>query len=349
MNFESRDFSFRAVDETVVIAEVGVNHNGDVRIAKNMVDAAASAGADVVKFQAFRSEKEISRFAAKAPYQQETTTNEGSQLEMCKALELRASDLRELKNYCAEVRMPFLCAAFDFESIDLLVEELKVETIKIASSEVTNIPFLQYVASKKKGVVLSTGASTLHEVGLAIEVLQKSGCPELMLLHCVSSYPAPHGEVNLRAMMTLKNAFGLPVGFSDHTIGTASAVAAAALGACAIEKHFTLDRTMVGPDHRASIEPDDLAEMVRGIRIANLSLGSPLKQPAPCELPNLALIRKSLVAASNLKKGTKLTREMIEIKRPLGGIEPMDLEKVLGLTLNKDVEEDMFLTWQDLA
>lgn len=348
MDFESRDFTFTTANETIVIAEVGVNHNGDLQTAKKMVDAATRAGAHVVKFQAFRSEKEISRFAAKAPYQEETT-DEASQLEMCKALELGVADLRELKNYCAGKKMPFLCAAFDFESVDLLVDELKVKTIKVASSEVTNLPFLRYIGSKKRGVILSTGASTLPEVGLAIETLKKSGCPELMLFHCVSSYPAPHEQVNLRAMLTLKHAFGLPVGFSDHTIGTASAIAAAAIGACAVEKHFTLDRTMAGPDHRASIEPDELAEMVRGIKIANLSLGSPLKEPAPCELPNLALIRKSLVAARDLRKGTKLTRDMIEIKRPLGGIVPGDLEKVLGLTLNKDIEEDMFLTWQDLS
>ncbi|HME44444.1 MAG TPA: N-acetylneuraminate synthase [Syntrophorhabdales bacterium] len=348
MNFDSRDFSFRDVDKTVVIAEVGVNHNGDVQIAKKMIEAAAKAGAEIVKFQAFRSEKEISRFAAKTPYQRETTTDKGSQLEMCKALELKASDLVELKNYCGKLNVPFLCAAFDFDSVDLLVDQLKVETIKVASSEVTNIPFLHYIGSKKKGVILSTGASTLPEVGLAIEALQQSGCPELVLFHCVSSYPAPHAEVNLRCMTTLKNSFGLPVGFSDHTIGTASAIAAAALGACAIEKHFTLDRTMVGPDHRASVEPHELAEMVSSIKIANLSLGSPFKQPAPCELQNLALIRKSLVAARNLRKGVKLTRDMIEIKRPRGGIEPSDLDKVLGRTLNKDIDEDMFLTWKDL-
>jgi N-acetylneuraminate synthase len=349
MNFESGEYCFNSDDRTVVIAEVGVNHNGDVQVAKNMVDAAAKAGADILKFQAFRSEKEISKFAAKAPYQQETTTNEGSQLEMCKALELKASDLQELKRYCAEKKMPFLCTAFDFDSVDLLVDGLKVETIKVASSEVTNIPFLQYIGSKKKGVILSTGASTLSEAGQAIEVLKRSGCPELMLLHCVSSYPAPYEEINLRAMMTLRSSFGLPVGFSDHTIGAAAAIAAATLGACAVEKHFTLDRTMVGPDHRASIEPDELAEMVQGIRIANLSLGSSLKQPAPSELPNLTLIRKSLVAARNLKKGDRLTRDMIEIKRPATGIEPGDLEKVLGLTLGRDVGEDMSLQWEDLA
>jgi N,N'-diacetyllegionaminate synthase len=306
-------------------------------------------GAHILKFQAFRSEKEISSYAAKAPYQQETTTDKGSQLEMCKALELSASDLREIKAYCAERNVPFLCAAFDFDSVDLMVDDLKLSTIKVPSSEVTNIPMLEYIGSKKTGVILSTGASTLSEVGQAVDALRRSGCRELTLFHCVSSYPAPHNEANLRSMIMLKNAFGLPVGFSDHTIGRETAIAAAALGACAIEKHFTLDRTMPGPDHRASIEPSELAELVRGVGIANLSLGSPIKQPAPCEMPNLALIRKSLVAAQGLKKGTRLTRDMIEIKRPRGGIEPIDLNKVIGLSLTRDVAEDMFLTWEDFA
>ena len=349
MNFESRDFSFRDGDETVIIAEVGVNHNGDLAIARKLVDAAAEAGAHILKFQAFRSEKEISKYALKPPYQQEPTTEQGSQLEMCKALELSASDLREMKAYCAERQVPFLCAAFDFDSIDLMVDDLELSTIKIPSSEVTNIPMLQYIGSKKTGVILSTGASTLSEVGLAVDALRRAGCPELVLFHCVSSYPAPHNEANLRSMVTLRNAFGLPVGFSDHTIGSQTAIAAATLGACAIEKHFTLDRNMTGPDHRASIEPKELAEMVRGVKIANHSLGSPVKQPAPCEMPNLALIRKSLVAAKDLKKGFRLTREMIEIKRPQGGIEPMDMDKIIGLTLRRDVAEDMFITWKDFS
>lgn len=349
MNFESRDFPFKDGDRTVVIAEIGVNHNGDPALAKRMIDAAASAGAHIVKFQAFRSEKEISRYAAKAPYQKETTSSQGNQLEMCKALELSGSALREMKEYCAAKSIPFLCAAFDFDSVDLLVDDLKVEIIKIPSGEVTNIPFLRYIGSKKKGVILSTGASTLEEVRLAIEALLKSGCPELVLFHCVSSYPVPYDQVNLRAMLTLKSAFGLPVGFSDHTIGIHAAIAAAALGAVAVEKHFTLDKTMEGPDHRASIEPHELAALVQGVRIANLALGSPIKQPAPCELPNLPLIRKSLVAATALKKGTCLTRDMIEIKRPQGGVEPVDLEKVLGKTLRIDLQEDAPITWESLS
>jgi len=349
MNFESGDFYFREGDETVVIAEIGVNHNGDIAIAKKMVDAAMEAGVHAVKFQAFRSEKEISKFAAKTPYQKETTTDHGSQLEMCKALELSPATLREMKEYCAARKMPFLCSAFDFESVDLLVDDLKVKTIKIASSEVTNIPFLKYIGERKMAVVFSTGASTLAEVGLAIEALRESGCPELMVFHCISSYPAPYEQANLRAMATMKQAFGLPVGFSDHTIGSAAAIAAAALGAVAIEKHFTLDRSMEGPDHLSSIEPKEMAELVQGVKIANQALGSTIKQPVPCELPNRHLIRKSLVTAANLPKGTRLTREMIEIKRPQGGIEPMDIDKIIGLTINKDIEEDAHITWEDIA
>jgi N,N'-diacetyllegionaminate synthase len=349
MNFESRDYTFADGAEPVVIAEVGVNHNGSPELARRMVDVAVEAGVHVVKFQAFRSEKEISKFAAKAPYQQETTSSAGNQLDMCKALELDGGALRMLKDYCASIGMPFLCTAFDFESVDLLTDDLKVHSMKVASSEVTNTPFLRYIGAKRVGVILSTGASTLTEVGGAVEALLASGCPELILLHCVSSYPAPHDQINLRAMSTLKRAFGLPVGFSDHTTGIEVPIAAVALGAVAIEKHFTTDRNLPGPDHRASVEPHELAAMVRGVRSASAALGSEVKRPAPCELANLPLIRKSLVAAGNLRKGAVLRRDMIEIKRPEGGIEPRDLDKVLGLKLNRDIEEDAPITWNDLA
>lgn len=348
MNFESKDFHFREGDETLIIAEVGVNHNGDPEIAKQMVAAAAKAGAHIIKFQAFRSEKEISKYAIKTPYQEETTSSGGNQLEMCKALELSAPVLKDMKDYCASLSAPFLCAAFDFDSVDLLVDELNVQTIKIPSSEVTNIPFLEYVGSKGKSVIFSTGASTLSEVALAVKRLKDAGCPELVLFHCVSSYPAPCEEVNLRAMLTMKDAFGLPVGFSDHTVGNQVAIAAASLGAAAIEKHFTLDRNMEGPDHRASIEPDELADLVRSVKIANQALGSGIKEPVACELPNLPLIRKSLVAACDLPKGTTLTRDMIEIKRPEGGIAPVDLHKVLGSVLKNDVLEDELIRWEDV-
>lgn len=348
MKFGVKEFAFAAGEPCVVIAEVGVNHNGDPAIAKQLIEVAIRAQVDVVKFQSFKSEKEISRYAPKAPYQEETTSSEGNQLEMCKALELSGDVLKDMQAYCAEKGVGFLCTAFESDSVDLLVDELGVETIKIGSGEVTNLPLLEYIGSRCRAAVLSTGASTLAETALAIEALRKGGCEELLLLHCVTSYPAEIADVNLRVMDIMRQAFGLPVGFSDHTPGISVPIAAAALGAAALEKHFTLDRNMPGPDHRASIEPDELAAMVQGIRQAQLALGSPIKQPQPCELPNLTLVRKGLVAARPLRAGERLTREMIEIKRPAFGIQPADLPKVLGMRLIADVEDDAPIRWTDL-
>ena len=347
MFFESNEFNFFQNDPTRIIAEIGVNHNGEIALAKSLVDQAKIAGADIVKFQAFVSEKEISRYANKTPYQIETTTDIGGQLEMCKALELSPSSLAEMKNYCESLEIPFLCAAFDFDSVDLLVDELKVSTIKIPSGEITNLPFLEYVGSKRKSIILSTGASSLAEVALAVEALQKAGCPELVLFHCVSSYPAPYPEVNLNAMETLRRAFNVPVGFSDHTVGIQAGIAASALGACAIEKHFTLDKKMVGPDHRASIEPLELAALVEGVKIVNQVKGDGAKQASQSEMENLLLIRKSIVAASDLKRGVKITREMVEFKRPGVGISPSDVSKIIGLKIMRDVKFDEALNWDD--
>jgi len=333
MNFETRSFGLKAGDPTFVIAEIGVNHNGDPALARRLVDEAAAAGAQVVKFQAFRSEKEISKYAAKTQYQKDTTSDAGNQLEMCKALELSGPVLRSLKDYCAAKGVPFLCTAFDFESVDLLADELKVSTIKIPSGEVTNLPLLEYIGGKRTAAILSTGASTLAEVAAAVATLRAAGCGELMLFHCVSSYPAPPAQVNLRAMQSLKTAFGLPVGYSDHTVGIEVALAAAALGAAAIEKHFTLDRTMPGPDHRASIEPAELAALVKGVATVSSALGDGTKAPVAAELENLPLIRKSIVAGRALRRGTRLERGMLEIKRPQGGIEPGELGRVIGRTL----------------
>lgn len=349
MHFESASFDFSATDRTLVIAEVGVNHNGDPALARRMVDVARAAGADIVKFQAFNSEKEISRYAGKAKYQIENTGDEGGQLDLCKALELSAGALAQLQAYCASLGQPFLCTAFDFDSVDLLADTLKVSAIKIGSAEVTNLPMLEYIGSKKLGAILSTGASTLADVGLAIDALRRGGCPELVVLHCVTSYPAPAAEANLRAMHTLRQAFGLPVGFSDHTAGIECAIAAAALGACAIEKHFTTDRNLPGPDHLASVEPHELKALIAGVRMTNAALGNGIKVPAPCELANQPLIRKSLVATRDLAAGTRITRDMIEIKRPLAGIAPGDLPNVLGRTLARAVGDDMPITWDDLA
>lgn len=349
MHLESADFDFTRPDTTVVIAEVGVNHNGDPALARRMIHVARESGADVVKFQAFNSEKEISRYAPKALYQEENTGTEGSQLDLCKALELSGEALKSLKDHCAQMRMPFLCTAFDFDSVDLLCGPLGVSAMKIGSAEVTNIPFLQYIGSKRIGVILSTGASTLAEAGAAVAALRNAGCPELVLLHCVSSYPAPIEQANLRAMATLRREFGVPVGYSDHTAGIEAAIAAAALGACAVEKHFTTDRRLPGPDHLASVEPDELKALVAGVRAANRALGDGRKVPAPCELANLPLIRKSLVATRDLAAGTTLTRDMIEIKRPQGGIEPAELGKLLGRRLAAAVREDMPIKWDDVA
>ncbi len=349
MDFFARSYSFAEDDPPVVIAEAGVNHNGDMKLAERLVDVAADAGAQIVKFQAFKTEKEISRFAELAPYQKETAPDAQSQFDLCKALELGFADFRELKNRCDNRGIGFLCSVFDFDSIDFIAEELKASTVKIASGEITNAPLLDYVGRKKLAVILSTGASTLAEVGEAIAVLRNAGCPQLILLHCVSNYPAPANELNLRAMLTLKREFGLPVGFSDHSMGNVAAIAAAAMGAVAVEKHFTLDRTMAGPDHKASAEPGELKQLVDDLMLVHAARGDGIKRPMPCENANLPLIRRSLVAGSNLAKGATLTRAMIEIKRPADGIDPRRLHEAIGRKLARDLREDEPIRWSDLA
>lgn len=348
MKFGVKEFNFKEKDPCVVISEVGVNHNGSIELAKKLVDAAVEAQVDIVKFQSFKSDKEISKYAAKAPYQQETTSSDVNQLEMCKELELDADTLLEMQSYCFKNGVGFLCTAFEKESVDLLADYLKVETIKIPSSEVTNLPLLEYIGSRFNAAILSTGASTIAEVGLALDSLKKGGCHEIMLFHCVTSYPAEIADVNLRAITTMKMAFGFPVGFSDHTIGINVPIAAATMGAVAIEKHFTLDRTMKGPDHQASIEPQDLKKMIIGIREAQRAMGEPIKKPQPCEIPNIQLIRKGLVSKGDLKAGTKLTLENIDIKRPAEGIAPADLQKVIGMIIVNDIQDDAPIHWKDL-
>ncbi len=348
MHFESADFDFATVRHPVIIAEVGVNHNCDATIARKMVDAAIDAGADVIKFQRFIAAIEISTFAEKAEYQQNSTGEAGSQLEMCQALELPDDELRAMKDYCAQRKMPFLCTAFEHDSVDFLVDELGLSSLKVPSPEITNIPLLQQIGGKQVGVLLSTGASTLAEVAVAIETLRDAGCPEIALMHCVSEYPTPPDQANLKAMHTLRDAFQLPAGFSDHTAGCEIAIAAAALGACVIEKHFTLDRNMPGPDHQASIEPDELAALVKGTRAAAAAVGTGVKKPMPCEMGNRPLIQKGLVCnVEHLTPGTVLTEEMIGVKRPWtpGGIAPADLQKVVGMQLTEEVSYDQPLSW----
>jgi N-acetylneuraminate synthase len=326
-----------------IIAEAGVNHNGDIQIARRLVDVAVSAGADAVKFQTFQAEKVVSLSAPKADYQLQTTDQAESQYAMLKKLELSTAMHEELFVYCQRLGILFLSTPFDEESADFL-ERLGVLAFKVSSGEITNLPLLQHIAVKKKPTFLSTGMSSLVEVGQAEEVFRESGNQELVLLHCVSNYPADPADVNLRAMETMAAAFQVPVGYSDHTPGVEVALAAAALGASVIEKHFTLDQNMPGPDHRASLEPEGLKAMIQGIRTVEAALGHGRKEPALSEKNTASVARRSLVAARDLKAGEILRREDIAIRRPGSGLQPSMLSFIIGLTLKKDVAEGEVLT-----
>jgi len=311
-----------------VIAEAGVNHNGDLETAKKLVDAAVFAGADAVKFQTFKAESLVTEEAPKASYQKRDVEAE-SQFNMLQRLELFQEELRELADYCRKNGMMFLSSPFDEESVDLL-EELNVSSFKIGSGEITNWPLLEYVASKKKPIFLSTGMSYLSEVDEAVRLIQSAGCDELVLLHCVSVYPARPSDVNLRAMNTLREAFGRPVGFSDHTLGVDVALAAVALGASVIEKHLTLDKNMHGPDHKASLEPEEMKNLIQGVRKVEAALGHGRKEPVEAEREIMAVARKSLVTKVDIPAGARLMSEMIAIKRPGTGLYPAFLNCVVG-------------------
>ncbi len=335
-----------------IIAEAGVNHNGDPALAEKLVDAAVEAGADAVKFQTFKADRVISRSAPKADYQREAAEREESQLEMVRRLELSADAHRDLCRYCEEKGIAFISTPFDEGSVDLL-DELRVPLFKIPSGEITHLPFLEYAACKGRDIILSTGMSTLAEVGEAVETIRmvwKDGgeSPRLTLLHCVSSYPAPPEESNLRAMETLRDAFHLPVGFSDHTPGIAVALAAAAMGACVIEKHFTLDRNLPGPDQRASLEPVELRALVRGIRTVERALGDGVKRPMPSEKNTREVARRSLVAAVDIPEETLVTEGMLAMKRPGTGIPPKAFRKVLGRKAKKKICADELIAWEML-
>ena len=328
----------------IIIAEAGVNHNGNYDLARKMVYAAKEAGADYVKFQTAVPELVISTYAPKAEYQKETTGNEQSQLEMCRAIHLPLSDYAPLKALCDEVGIGFMSTPFDLVSIDCLAD-IGMDYWKIPSGEITNLPYLRKIASKGGKVILSTGMSTLSEVAAAVEVLEKGGIPrtDIIVLHCTTQYPAPYDSVNLRAMNTLALLGCKAVGYSDHTQGIAIPVAAAALGAKVIEKHFTLDRNLPGPDHRASLEPKELAEMICSIRSVEAALGSGDKIVAEAERPNIAVARKSIVAARAIAPGEVLTEENITVKRPGNGISPMLWDKVIGSTASKAYLPDQLI------
>ena len=321
-----------------IIAEAGVNHNGSFETACKLVDAAKAAGADCIKFQTFKSENLVSHNAKKADYQK-NTTGDGSQLEMLKKLELSYDEFISLKKYCDEVGICFLSTPFDLESIDFL-NSVDMLFWKIPSGEITNLPYLLKVAKTGKEVILSTGMSNLDEVGAALDVLKENGAGTITLLHCTTEYPAPFIDVNLRAMQTMRNKFGLDVGYSDHTPGIEIPVAAVAMGATVIEKHFTLNRNMEGPDHKASLEPDELAAMVKAIRNVEMAIGTGEKVPSASEKKNMPIARKSIIASRNIKKGEKLTKANLTTKRPGNGISPMKWNDVVGTYAIRDFEED---------
>ncbi len=326
----------------IIIAEAGVNHNGSIELAKELVLKAAEAGADYVKFQTFKSEKCIAINARKADYQiKNTNAVAESQLEMVKKLELSADEHRELVSLCDKTGIRFFSTAFDLDSVDFLAS-LNIGLWKIPSGEITNYPYLKKIASYHQPVILSTGMSTMEDIEACLKVLTDNGLTkdQVTILHCNTEYPTPFEDVNLRAMQTIKECFGTQVGYSDHTRGIEVPIAAVALGATVIEKHFTLDRNMPGPDHKASLEPDELKAMVSAIRNIEKALGSAEKKISDSERKNIAIARKSIVAATNIKKGEVLTEENITVKRPGTGISPMRWEEVLGTTAVRDFQED---------
>jgi N,N'-diacetyllegionaminate synthase len=333
--------------QVFIIAECGVNHNGSLETAIDLVDAAVAAGADAVKFQTFRSDALATASAPKAPYQQDTTGAGEAQLDMLRRLELSEEAHRRLADHGAARGIEFMSTPFDEGSCDLL-GRIGVRRFKVGSGDLTNLPFLRYVASRGLPVILSTGMATLAEVELAIATVRNAGNEAIAILHCVTEYPAPVSEINLRAIGTLKCAFGIPVGYSDHTLGNEASVAAVALGALIIEKHLTLDKSMPGPDHRASADPGEFRSLVTMVRNVSAALGDGIKRPAASEMKNRDIARRSVVAASALKAGTRLSRDLIAIKRPATGIQPADLEKVLGLALMVDVETDTPISWEML-
>ncbi len=332
----------------LIIAEAGVNHNGSIAMALQLVDAAADAGADVVKFQTFKSEEVVTPLAPKAEYQVQNTGAEESQLEMIRKLELPDEDFLTIQQHCRTRRITFLSTPFDFHSADLL-ERMEVEAFKVPSGEITHVPFLRHLARKGKPLIVSTGMSDLNEVASAIDVISSTGNRDVVLLHCVSNYPTAPASVNLRAMRTLEDEFKVPVGYSDHTEGIAISLAAVALGACVVEKHFTLDRSLPGPDHRASLEPRELAELVRAARDVQAAWGDGVKRPVSEELSTAAVARRSLVAASNLNAGTTLTESMIAIRRPGTGLPPSLLPQVIGRQLKQNVSAGELFTLEMLA
>ena len=326
---------------TLIIAEAGVNHNGDISLAKQLIDVAAAAGADLVKFQTFNAGRLVTRTAKKANYQKQTTDSAESQHEMLSRLELTEAMHLELIAHCKMQNIGFLSTGFDIESIDLL-SNLGQECFKVPSGEITNLPYLRHIGQLEKKIILSTGMSTMGDIESAIEILENAGTPraKITVLHCTTEYPTPMVEVNLRAMHSIYAAFGTAVGYSDHTQGIEVSIAAVAMGAVVIEKHFTLDRNLSGPDHKASLEPEELNAMVAAIRNIEVALGDGIKRLTDSEFRNKSVVRKSLFASREIKTGELFTAENITAKRPGTGISPMEWDRVLGRSARRNFLAD---------
>ena len=324
-----------------IIAEAGVNHNGSLDLAKKLIDVASESGADAVKFQTFKAEKLVSKNAQKADYQKQTTNKTESQFDMIKKLELDMDTHKELIAYCETKNIMFLSTPFDHDSIELL-NDLGLEIFKIPSGEITNLPYLRHIGKLNKKVILSTGMADIGEIEDALDILINTGTKKenITILHANTMYPTPMEDVNLKAMVTIGNTFDIAFGYSDHTLGIEVDIAAVAMGASCIEKHFTLDKTMEGPDHKASLEPNELNAMVKAIRNIELALGSSAKKPSKSESPNIQIARKSIVALKNIKQGETLSEENITVKRPGMGINPMRWDEIVGSIANKNYKED---------
>lgn len=329
------------LSKVFIIAEAGVNHNGSTELAKKLIDVAVHSGADAIKFQTFKAENLVSKKAQKAEYQKQTTDSKESQFEMIKKLELDVDTHQALMAYCAEKNILFLSTPFDHDSINLL-NKLGLDIFKIPSGEITNLPYLKQIGALNKQVILSTGMANLGEIEAALAVLVSAGTQRkrITVLHANTMYPTPMEDVNLKAMQTIGQAFDIAYGYSDHTLGIEVDIAAVAMGASVIEKHFTLDKTMEGPDHKASLEPDELKAMVKAIRNIELALGSRVKQVSNSERPNMAVARKSLIAKIDIKQGEQFTENNLTIKRPGAGISPMRWDEVIGQTAQKNYLAD---------
>ena len=330
----------------IIIAEAGVNHNGNVEIAKKMVLAAKKAGADYIKFQTFCPEKLVSKSAEKADYQKQNTIAQESQLEMLQQLALTQDDFFELKEYCKRKEIGFLSTPFDLDSLHFL-DSLDMDFWKLPSGEITNLTYLLEIAKTGKPVVMSTGMCELEEIKEAVDYLRRAGTEKIILLHCNTEYPTPMEDVNLKAMQDIKDSLGLPVGYSDHTQGIEVPIAAAAMGACVLEKHFTLDRTMSGPDHRASLEPKELQSMVAAVRNIEKAMGNGKKEPSQSERKNIGAVRKSIVAKCKIKKGEIFSEENLTTKRPGTGISPLKWFELIGQRAKRDYETDQLIVKEE--